>query len=123
MHMQAKGIPDWKAMYKLAMQQEANRVGLFSHEDAALKARKRLEFQEGILKTRQLVHDRLVGVHDDPVCDYVRLSLDTWAMVKTKTQQQVADHVQAVSHASEQLEKFHCTVVDMLKKMPVPKLS
>lgn len=123
MDMQAKNIPDWKAMYKQAMQQEANRLGLFTHEDAALKARKRLEFQDDRLKTRQLVHDKLMDIQDDPVCDYVRLSLDTWAMLKKQTQQQVADHIQAISHASEQLEKFHCMVVDMLKKLPLPKMS
>lgn len=123
MGVQAKETPDWKAMYKRAKQQEANRLGLFTHEDAALKARKRLEFQDGLLKTRQLVHDKLVGVQDDPVCDYVRRSLDIWAMVKEQTQQQVADHMQAISEATEQLDKFHCTVVDMLKKMPLPELS
>lgn len=120
--MQAQGTPSWKSAYRLVMRQEANRLKLFSHEDAALKARMRLAFQDNKLRTRKLVHDKLAGVHDDVVCDYVMLSLNSWADAKDKTQQQLADHMHAISHIFEQLDKYHCTLIEMLQGMPLPKL-
>ena len=120
--MQAQGTPSWKSAYRLVMRQEASRLKLFSHEDAALKARMRLAFQDNKLKTRKLVHDKLAGVHDDVVCDYVMLSLNSWADAKDKTQQQLADHINAISHIFEQLDKYHCTLIEMLQGMPLPEL-
>lgn len=122
MDMQTHETPLWKSMYKLAMQHEANSLKLFSHEDAVLKARMRLEFQSSKLETRKLMHNKLADVDDDPICDYVRLSLDTWANAKEQTQQQLADHMHAIAHVYEQLDKYHGKIIDMLQSMPLPGL-
>ena len=122
MDMQTQETPPWKSAYKLAMQHEANRLKLFSHEDAVVKARLRLEFQSSKLETRKLMHNKLADVGDDPICDYVRLSLDTWANAKEQTQQQLADHMHAISHVFEHLDKYHGTIIDVLQSMPLPGL-
>lgn len=121
MDMQTHGTC-WKSAYSLAMQYEADRLKLFSHEDKVLKARMRLEFQDSKLKTRKLVHDKLADVQDEPIRDYVSLSLDTWADAKKQTQQQLADHTHAISYIYEQLDKYHCILIDMLQSMALPEL-
>ena len=95
-------VPAWKAAYKIAIQSEANRWRLCSHQEAVLKGgKKRLEFLDSKLTSRRLVQAKLVDCHDDPICDFVRESLDTWTTAKQQTHQELADHLQAVSSAYE----------------------